>query len=91
MIAQDIVNDLEAALEQFREWRIETVAATLAGINARIAAGLERLGFTMPSVSGRCPHMIGAVVPLVAANIAIFVPSREIAWQATQWLGPAGP
>jgi selenocysteine lyase/cysteine desulfurase len=52
-----------AALEQIGAWGIENIAETLAAINARIGAHLERLGFRLPDEAQRCPHMLGAVMP----------------------------
>ena len=52
-----------AALEQIGAWGVENIADTLAAINGRIGAHLERLGFELPSVAQRCPHMLGAVMP----------------------------
>jgi selenocysteine lyase/cysteine desulfurase len=52
-----------AALEQIRDWRPDRIAASLALINAKIATHLERLGFSLPDVSQRCPHMFGARLP----------------------------
>jgi len=49
-----------AALEQIGAWGVGQIAATLAGINARIEACLERLGFVLPGEGQRCPHMFGA-------------------------------
>ncbi|MGZ5035469.1 MAG: aminotransferase class V-fold PLP-dependent enzyme [Usitatibacter sp.] len=52
-----------AALEQVKAWGVDNVAATLARINARIGTELEQLGFRLPGVSQRCPHMFGAQLP----------------------------
>jgi selenocysteine lyase/cysteine desulfurase len=52
-----------AALEQIRDWRTDRIAASLAVINAKIAAHLEKLGFSVPGESQRCPHMFGARLP----------------------------
>ncbi len=52
-----------AALEQIREWGVENIAASLAAINARIAAHLAQLGCRLPEHDQRCPHMFGARVP----------------------------
>jgi len=51
------------ALEQIEAWGVENIAETLAAINGRIGAHLERLGFRLPDVAQRCPHMLGAVLP----------------------------
>lgn len=52
-----------AALEQIGAWGVDNIAATLATINARLAACLERLGFVLPAEGQRCPHMFGAQRP----------------------------
>jgi len=41
---------------------VENIAATLSGINARIEARLEQLGFPLPDAAHRCPHMFGALL-----------------------------
>jgi selenocysteine lyase/cysteine desulfurase len=52
-----------AAFEQLKAWSVSSIAASLAGINGRIAACLEELGFTLPPRTLRCPHMFGARFP----------------------------
>jgi selenocysteine lyase/cysteine desulfurase len=52
-----------AALEQIKIWGVENIAATLAAINAKIAARLEQLGCRLPEITQRCPHMFGAQLP----------------------------
>jgi selenocysteine lyase/cysteine desulfurase len=52
-----------AAFEQLKAWGVPAVAVTLAEINQRIAAYLEKYGFTLPPQSVRCPHMFGARIP----------------------------
>ncbi len=52
-----------AALEQIGAWGIGNIAETLAAINGRIGAHLERLGFQLPHEAQRCPHMLGALLP----------------------------
>lgn len=52
-----------AALEQIKEWGVDSIAESLAKINGRIAEHLVRLGFSLPEVSERCPHMFGAQLP----------------------------
>lgn len=54
---------LAAALEQIEAWGIENIASTLAAVNQRISAHLEKLGFVLPSERERCPHMFGARLP----------------------------
>ena len=52
-----------AALEQLDAWGVERVSATLAALNARIAAKLEGLGFEVPPEQLRGPHLFGAKLP----------------------------
>lgn len=52
-----------AALEQLQAWGIENIAATLAGINERIARCLRELGCGLPADAERMPHMFGATLP----------------------------
>lgn len=52
-----------AALEQIRTWGIGNIAEALGGINAQIAAHLASLGFELPDVAARCPHIVGAELP----------------------------
>jgi selenocysteine lyase/cysteine desulfurase len=67
-----------AALEQIRDWGVETVARTLSTINDTIALELERLGFGLPPESQRCPHMLGATLPASASrSISIVNDLRE--------------
>ncbi len=52
-----------AALEQLGAWRVDAVAATLRGINERIARVLETKGFQVIDARLRSPHMFGARAP----------------------------
>ena len=52
-----------AALEQIKEWGVENIATSLSTINSTIANHLEQLGFQLPNVAQRCPHMFGAQFP----------------------------
>ena len=52
-----------AALEQIGAWGVDNIAATLSGVNSRIGAHLEQLGFRLPQEARRCPHMLGAQMP----------------------------
>ena len=52
-----------AALEQIEEWGIENIADTLSLINQTIIRELEVMGFDVPYINQRCPHMFGAVLP----------------------------
>lgn len=68
-----------AALEQIEAWGIERIAATLAALNARIAARLERAGFGLPPVAQRCPHILGVSLPEGrAAQLVAALKSRDI-------------
>jgi selenocysteine lyase/cysteine desulfurase len=53
-----------AALEQLSAWGVTNIAHSLNGINVRIAAQLESLGFGVPEAAARCPHMFGARLPM---------------------------
>jgi len=52
-----------AALEQIKAWGIENIAASLAKVNATIIDCLVSLGFGIPAVAQRSPHMFGARLP----------------------------
>ena len=52
-----------AALEQIKAWGVGNIAMSLAQINKRIAERLLELGFHLPALSERCPHMFGAHLP----------------------------
>ena len=52
-----------AALEQIKAWGVEHIAELLSAINGRIGVHLERLGFQVPNIAERCPHMFGARLP----------------------------
>lgn len=52
-----------AAAEQIEAWGIGNIASSLAAINSRISAQLERLGFRLPAEEQRCPHLFGAELP----------------------------
>ena len=52
-----------AALERIKEWDVNRIAKTLAKMNERISTHLENLGFQIPDISQRCPHMFGAQLP----------------------------
>lgn len=68
-----------AALEQLKEWGIDAIAGSLAAINERIAGHLEQLGFQLPPVDTRCPHMFGARLPQrYQGNLVAELASRNI-------------
>ncbi len=52
-----------AALEQLGDWGLAEISASLAAINARIAAQVSKLGFDLPSEDNRSPHLIGIGLP----------------------------
>ena len=68
-----------AALEQILEWGVENVAHSLEKINDNIGINLEKLGFTLPHKSLRCPHMFGAILPThFTGNLVSELKSRNI-------------
>lgn len=52
-----------AALEQLGDWSIPAIAASLRGINDRIADRLRARGFAVADDALRMPHMFGARLP----------------------------
>ena len=52
-----------AALEQLQAWGVAQVAESLGAANQRIQMRLEALGFELPPVAQRCPHLFGAHLP----------------------------
>lgn len=52
-----------AALEQLQAWGVTQVADSLGVVNQRIQTRLEALGFELPPVAQRCPHLFGARLP----------------------------
>ena len=52
-----------AALERIKEWNVNRIAKTLSKMNDRISTHIENLGFQLPDISQRCPHMFGAQLP----------------------------
>jgi selenocysteine lyase/cysteine desulfurase len=52
-----------AALERIKEWEVNRIAMALSKINDRISTNIENLGFQLPDISQRCPHMFGAELP----------------------------
>jgi selenocysteine lyase/cysteine desulfurase len=68
-----------AAAEQIEAWGIETIASSIAAINAKIAAHLEGLGFRLPPEKHRCPHMFGAILPpTFSGNLVAEMKKRDI-------------
>ena len=62
-----------AALEQLRAWGVDTITATLAETNRRIADCLTALGLRLPSAEFRSPHLLGARVPQGATSALLGV------------------
>ena len=52
-----------AALEQLQTWGVKQVADSLGAVNERLQIRLEALGFALPPVAQRCPHLVGAQLP----------------------------
>lgn len=52
-----------AALEQIKEWGVESISKSLSQVNQKITLHLEQLGFQLPTESLRCPHMFGSILP----------------------------
>jgi selenocysteine lyase/cysteine desulfurase len=68
-----------AALEQLAAWGVGNIAATLAAINERLTAALTVLGFRLPSLQHRCPHMFGARLPEgCQANVVASLATQRI-------------
>ena len=55
-----------AALEQLQAWGVAEVARTLAAINGQMQVRLEALGFELPPLAQRWPHMFGARPPALS-------------------------
>ncbi len=52
-----------AALEQLQAWGVPQVAESLGAVNQRVQMRLEALGFELPPVAQRSPHLFGARLP----------------------------
>lgn len=52
-----------AALEQLHAWTIPAIAEALDQMTSTIACGLSELGFQLPPVGARSPHMVGIDLP----------------------------
>jgi selenocysteine lyase/cysteine desulfurase len=77
--AATILPGAVAALEQIKVWGVENIAATLAAINARIAAQLAQLDCRLPDDAQRCPHMFGAQLPpTYTGNLVAELKTRNI-------------
>lgn len=67
-----------AALQQLLGWQVERIAASLAGINVRIAARLDASGFAMPAPAMRSPHILGVAVPPGAHDVIAQLAAQQI-------------
>jgi selenocysteine lyase/cysteine desulfurase len=52
-----------AALEQLQAWGVSQIAESLSVVTRRMQVRLEALGFELPPVAQRCPHLFGARLP----------------------------
>ena len=52
-----------AALEQLAEWRVDRIAASLAGVTGSVATVTAALGLDPLPATGRGPHMLGVRLP----------------------------
>jgi selenocysteine lyase/cysteine desulfurase len=52
-----------AALEQIKSWGVDHISDSLILINNMIADHLSGLGFQIPDLTQRSPHMLGATLP----------------------------
>jgi selenocysteine lyase/cysteine desulfurase len=53
-----------AAMEQLKAWGIESISNSLSLINNKIALTLKTLGFNIIEETLRCPHILGASLPV---------------------------
>jgi selenocysteine lyase/cysteine desulfurase len=68
-----------AALEQIKEWGVPKIADSLLKINRQIETHLVQLGFQLPDDSQRCPHILGAIIPIdFSGNIVNELKERKI-------------
>lgn len=67
-----------AALEQLLDWQVDRIAASIAALNARIAARLEAVGFALPPAALRSPHMLGVAVPPSSSDIVPRLAAQQI-------------
>jgi selenocysteine lyase/cysteine desulfurase len=52
-----------AAFEQIKAWSVDHISDSLIKINKTIADHLSDMGFQLPDISQRSPHMFGAAIP----------------------------
>ena len=68
-----------ATLQQLGAWGIDTIAASLAAINERIARHLKALGFGIPPADQRSPNMFGAQLPKgVTTNLVAALKAENV-------------
>lgn len=68
-----------AGLEQLRAWGVDAVADTLGQLNASVAEALATLGFRLPPLALRCPHMFGAEAPEgVTRDLAAALRAKDV-------------
>jgi len=53
-----------AALEQIKTWGVQYISDSLSAINEQISTMLTRHGFKLFDDSQRCPHILGAQIPI---------------------------
>lgn len=52
-----------SSLEQIKIWGVGNISGSVSKINNTIAATLSQLGFQLPDIAVRSPHMFGATIP----------------------------
>lgn len=68
-----------AALEQIKTWGVTKISDSLLNINRQIETHLVQLGFQLPDDSQRCPHILGAIIPVdFSGNIVNELKERKI-------------
>lgn len=68
-----------AAFERIKEWGVDSIARTLLKMNEKISAHIENLGFQLPDISQRSPHMFGAQLPKkFQGNLVLELMKRKI-------------
>lgn len=68
-----------AALEQINNWGVENISKTLLNINQQIEKNLINLDFQLLEKSQRCPHILGAEIPInFSGNLVDGLKSKNI-------------
>lgn len=68
-----------AALEQIKSWDVTMISDSLLNINRQIEMNLVQLGFQLPDDSQRCPHILGAIIPVdFSGNLVNELKERNI-------------